>query len=89
MAKIRVYELAQEFGVESKAVMDQLQEMGEFVRSVSSTLEAPVVRRLKDAFAAQQPARRDNAPASLTGESPRDDRGLAAEHGGAARRSDG
>jgi len=51
VAKVRVYELAKEFGVESKAVMDQLKEMGEFVRSASSTIEAPVVRRLKEAFA--------------------------------------
>src|ERR1700733_10904094 len=55
VAKVRVYELAKEFGVESKAVMAKLQEMGEFVRSASSTIEAPVVRRLKEAFAAQQP----------------------------------
>ncbi|HEY3977914.1 MAG TPA: translation initiation factor IF-2 [Streptosporangiaceae bacterium] len=55
MAKVRVYELAKEFGVESKAVMAKLTEMGEFVRSASSTIEAPVVRRLKEAFAAQQP----------------------------------
>ncbi|HSR86869.1 MAG TPA: translation initiation factor IF-2 [Streptosporangiaceae bacterium] len=53
MAKVRVYELAKEFGVESKAVMAKLQEMGEFVRSASSTIEAPVVRRLKDEFAGQ------------------------------------
>jgi len=55
VAKVRVYELAKEFGVESKAVMAKLQEMGEFVRSASSTIEAPVVRRLKEAFAAQAP----------------------------------
>src|SRR5258707_2746252 len=55
VAKVRVYELAKEFGVESKAVMAKLQEMGEFVRSASSTIEAPVVRRLKEAFATQQP----------------------------------
>src|SRR5712691_13491392 len=54
VAKVRVYELAKEFGVESKAVMAKLQEMGEFVRSASSTIEAPVVRRLKEAFAGQQ-----------------------------------
>ncbi|MGO8956376.1 MAG: translation initiation factor IF-2 [Streptosporangiaceae bacterium] len=53
MAKVRVYELAKEFGVESKAVMAKLQEMGEFVRSASSTIEAPVVRRLKEAFAGE------------------------------------
>ena len=55
MAKVRVYELAKEFGVESKAVMAKLQEMGEFVRSASSTIEAPVVRRLKDEFGSQAP----------------------------------
>jgi translation initiation factor IF-2 len=53
VAKVRVYELAKEFGVESKAVMVKLNEMGEFVRSASSTIEAPVVRRLKEAFASK------------------------------------
>ena len=47
MAKVRVYELAKEMGVESKVVMAKLQDMGEFVRSASSTIEAPVVRRLQ------------------------------------------
>ncbi len=79
MAKVRVYELAKEFGVESKAVMDQLKEMGEFVRSASSTIEAPVVRRLKEAFAAtaapqdQQAARSRPAGPSA----PRDGAGTA------------
>ncbi|MEQ4204732.1 translation initiation factor IF-2 [Actinopolymorpha sp. B9G3] len=53
MAKVRVYELAKEFGIESKAVMAKLQELGEFVRSASSTVEAPVVRRLKESFATE------------------------------------
>jgi translation initiation factor IF-2 len=57
VAKVRVYELAKEFGVESKAVMAKLTEMGEFVRSASSTIEAPVVRRLKEAFVSQQAAK--------------------------------
>ncbi|MGN6686043.1 MAG: translation initiation factor IF-2 [Actinomycetales bacterium] len=50
MAKVRVYELAKEFGVESKVVMAKLQELGEFVRSASSTIEAPVVKKLKENF---------------------------------------
>ena len=62
MAKVRVYELAKEFGVESKAVMAKLQEMGEFVRSASSTIEAPVVRRLKEAFADQAGSGNGAAP---------------------------
>ena len=62
MAKVRVYELAKEFGVESKAVMARLQEMGEFVRSASSTIEAPVVRRLKEEFSAQAPKAQARKP---------------------------
>ncbi|MGZ4637741.1 MAG: translation initiation factor IF-2 [Actinomycetes bacterium] len=61
MAKVRVYELAKELGVESKVVMTKLQEMGEFVRSASSTVEPPVVRKLKGAFPA--PAAGGGAPA--------------------------
>lgn len=49
-AKVRVYELAAEFGVEAKVVMARLQEMGEFVRSAASTIEEPVVRRLRARF---------------------------------------
>jgi translation initiation factor IF-2 len=52
VAKVRVYELAKELGVESKVVMTKLQEMGEFVRSASSTVEPPVVRKLRGAFPA-------------------------------------
>ncbi|MEV7793778.1 translation initiation factor IF-2 [Streptomyces sp. NPDC087512] len=69
MAKVRVYELAKEFGVESKVVMAKLQELGEFVRSASSTIEAPVVRKLTDAFQqgggngrSAKPAPRKSAP---------------------------
>ena len=52
MSKVRVYELAKELGVESKVVVAKLQEMGEFVRSASSTIEPPVVRRLREVFPA-------------------------------------
>ncbi|HEY9242871.1 MAG TPA: translation initiation factor IF-2 N-terminal domain-containing protein, partial [Streptosporangiaceae bacterium] len=67
MAKVRVYELAKEFGVESKAVMAKLQEMGEFVRSASSTIEAPVVRRLKDEFGGQAAKPQGRRPAGQPG----------------------
>ena len=64
MAKVRVYELAKELGVESKALMAKLNEMGEFVRSASSTIEPPVVRRLRDAVPAAPAAPADKpAPA--------------------------
>jgi hypothetical protein len=52
-AKPLVCELAAEFGVESKVVMAKLQEMGEFVRSASSTVERPVARRLREALVAR------------------------------------
>ncbi|MFI9343692.1 translation initiation factor IF-2 [Streptomyces sp. NPDC052773] len=77
MAKVRVYELAKEFGVESKVVMAKLQELGEFVRSASSTIEAPVVRKLTDAFqgggsgkSAGKPAPRKAAPKPAPAPSP-------------------
>ena len=55
--KARVHELAKELGVPSKEVLAKLSELGEFVKSASSTVEAPVARRLREAFpAAQQPA---------------------------------
>ena len=47
MAKVRVYELAKELGIESKVLVAKLQDMGEFVRSASSTIEAPVIKKLK------------------------------------------
>ncbi|WP_157073420.1 translation initiation factor IF-2 N-terminal domain-containing protein, partial [Kribbia dieselivorans] len=50
MAKVRVYELAKELGVESKTLLAHLKNQGEFVRSASSTIEAPVVRKIKENF---------------------------------------
>ncbi|MBK8076327.1 MAG: translation initiation factor IF-2 [Kineosporiaceae bacterium] len=63
MAKVRVYELAKELGVESKVVMTKLTELGEFVRSASSTVEPPVVRKLREHFASAAPAGAVSAPA--------------------------
>ncbi|PRY63402.1 translation initiation factor 2 (bIF-2) [Knoellia remsis] len=50
MAKVRVSALAKEVGVTSKVLLERLNEMGEYVKSASSTIEAPVVRRYKDKF---------------------------------------
>lgn len=50
MAKIRVHELAKELGIPAKEVMDRLREQGEFARSASSTVEAPVARRVRKSF---------------------------------------
>ena len=56
MAKVRVYELAKELGLESKELLSTLNDMGEFVRSASSTIEPPVIRRLRERFVPGTPA---------------------------------
>jgi translation initiation factor IF-2 len=48
--KARVHELAKELGVTSKEVLARLSQQGEFVKSASSTVEAPVARRLRESF---------------------------------------
>ena len=48
--KARVHELAKELNVSSKDVLAKLSELGEFVKSASSTVEPPVARRLREAF---------------------------------------
>ncbi|TKV60968.1 translation initiation factor IF-2 [Nakamurella flava] len=62
--KARVHELAKELGKTSKEVMTKLTEMGEFVKSPSSTIEAPVVRKLRDAFPAGGAAKSSTTPAT-------------------------
>jgi translation initiation factor IF-2 len=54
--KARVHELAKELGVTSKQVLARLNEQGEFVKSASSTVEAPVARRLRESFGGGKPA---------------------------------
>jgi len=63
VAKPRVYELAKVLNVDSKTVLEKLKDMGEFVKSASSTIEPPVARRLKAEFAKDN-AKGDSKPAS-------------------------
>lgn len=49
--KVRVHELAKELGVTAKQLLLWISEEGEFARSASSTLPAPVARRLREAHA--------------------------------------
>ena len=84
MPKVRVYELAKELGVESKTVLSMLKDMGEFVRSASSTVEAPVERRLKEKLAsepppAKKPAKKAAAKAPTAAEPTMDGEGAAAQ----------
>ncbi|HEY1133791.1 MAG TPA: translation initiation factor IF-2 N-terminal domain-containing protein, partial [Nocardioides sp.] len=62
MAKTRVHELAKQYGVESKFVLDKLKEMGEFVKSASSTIEPPVEMRFKKQFGNELKAAGGSAP---------------------------
>ncbi|KPN17964.1 translation initiation factor IF-2 [Arthrobacter sp. Edens01] len=90
MAKVRVHELAKELGITSKDAVAKLQELGEFVRSASSTIEAPVVKKLRGAFpdAASKPASKPAssgprpaapAPAAPAAEAPAEASAPAAE----------
>jgi len=49
--KPRVHEIAAELGIDSKRTLEKLKEIGEFVKGPSSTVEPPVERKLKAAFA--------------------------------------
>ncbi|NDJ87834.1 translation initiation factor IF-2 [Mycolicibacter kumamotonensis] len=64
MAKARVHELAKELGVTSKEVLARLSEQGEFVKSASSTVEAPVARRLRESFGGGKAAPKAEEPAA-------------------------
>lgn len=52
MANPRVHEIANELGIDSKIALEKLKDMGEFVKSASSSIAPPVARRLKAALEA-------------------------------------
>ena len=66
MAKLRVHELAKELGVDSKTVLAKLNELGEFVKSASSTVEPPVAARVRKAMPKAAPAA-DNTAETTAG----------------------
>lgn len=53
MPRMRVHELAKELGITSKELRDFLESSGEFVKSASSMVEAPIVRQVSEHFASQ------------------------------------
>lgn len=75
--KVRVYQLANELGMSSKALLQLLTSRGEFVRSASSTVEPPVVHALRSELVVDQRGRPSggaqtpSAPAASTPESKR------------------
>ena len=60
--KARVHELAKELGLESKDLLVWLKNNGEFVKSASSTIEAPVARKVREAHPAEAAAAAAAAP---------------------------
>ena len=66
MAKVRVHELAKELGITSKEALSTLKDLGEFVSSASSTIEPPVVKKLRNAYpgAGKSAAKPGSTPAA-------------------------
>lgn len=88
---IRVHELATELGLSAKQVLTELNELGEFVKSASSTVDAKVADRLRRKFAGAQPRRIDarayGVSADVEHPTLADDGGFASALAKAARRS--
>ncbi|WP_299136990.1 translation initiation factor IF-2 [uncultured Corynebacterium sp.] len=67
--KLRVHELAKQLGVTSKELLATLKEQGEFVKTASSTIEPPVVKKMRAHYEAQPSGddaaekKQDNQPA--------------------------
>ncbi|ROS62082.1 translation initiation factor 2 (bIF-2) [Frigoribacterium sp. PhB160] len=70
MAKPRVHEIASELGIDSKTALEKLKEMGEFVKGPSSSIEPPVVRKLRQAFAGAAAPASTTAPAAPAAATP-------------------
>ncbi|AWB81718.1 translation initiation factor IF-2 [Corynebacterium yudongzhengii] len=69
--KLRVHELAKELGVTSKELLATLKEQGEFVKTASSTIESPVIRKMRAHYAAdEKPAEDPRAGAAKGGAKP-------------------
>jgi translation initiation factor IF-2 len=56
----RVYDIAKELGIDSKVALAKLAELGEFVKSGSSTIAPPVAKKLREAFPDAKP--KEEAP---------------------------
>ncbi|APT82435.1 translation initiation factor IF-2 [Corynebacterium ammoniagenes] len=61
--KLRVHELAKQLGITSKELLGTLKEQGEFVKTASSTIEPPVVKKMR-AHYEEQGIGGDNAEAA-------------------------
>ncbi|TQM43911.1 translation initiation factor IF-2 N-terminal domain-containing protein [Pseudonocardia cypriaca] len=81
VGRIRVYELAKELSVSSKLILSKLQDLGVYVKSPSSTVDAPVAQRVRELLGGVPPRSR----AGVLAEPPRQ----APQRDGGGRRSGG
>uniref|UniRef100_UPI0015C42B3D translation initiation factor IF-2 N-terminal domain-containing protein n=1 Tax=Corynebacterium pacaense TaxID=1816684 RepID=UPI0015C42B3D len=51
--KLRVHELAKKLGITSKELLATLKAQGEFVKTASSTIEPPVVKKMQELYTSQ------------------------------------
>ena len=52
---LRVYDIAKELGIDTKDALAKLAELGEYVKSPSSTIAPPIAKKLRDAFPNAKP----------------------------------
>ncbi|MFZ2504138.1 MAG: translation initiation factor IF-2 N-terminal domain-containing protein, partial [Nocardioides sp.] len=65
MSKTRVSELAKRYNVKSNEVITMLGELGEFVKTASSSIELPAVKKFEARFGAELEAKmKPAAPAA-------------------------
>jgi len=56
LALPRVYDIANELGIDTKEALAKLKELGEYVKAGSSTITPPVAKKLREAFPNAKPA---------------------------------
>lgn len=67
MPRMRVHELAKQLGITSKELREYLDTKGEFVKSASSMVEAPVVRRVTEHYESLAKTVEETAPKEKAG----------------------
>ena len=68
--KLRVHELAKELGVTSKELLATLKEQGEFVKTASSTVQPPVVKKMKKHYGVGEQSPAESAAGPKTSPQP-------------------
>ncbi len=72
---LRVYDIAKELGIDTKDALAKLEQLGEYVKSGSSTITPPVAKKLRDAYPNAKPKEEapkaaPKAPASTAAQAP-------------------